>query len=65
MEPRTIDSRRVLSISGSRLANLSGSLITALKKRLLTERISTEQEMPWSSAVAEPKPVMLMSISSP
>src|SRR4051812_8433872 len=63
MDPRTRDSRRTLSISGSRLASLSGSLMVALKKRLLTVRISTAQEMPWSSADAEPKPVMLISIN--
>ncbi len=39
MDPRPSFSRRKDSVSGSRPATLSGSLMVALKKRLLRERI--------------------------
>jgi len=41
IEPRPSCSRRMVSISGSSPETLSGSLITGLKKRLFSERIST------------------------
>ncbi len=44
--PPQIESRSTRSSSGSRFASLSGNLIDALKKRLLSERISTWHEMP-------------------
>jgi hypothetical protein len=41
IDPRPSDSRSSDSSSGSRPETLSGSLMTGLKKRLLSERIST------------------------